>query len=59
MELVEEPLEVEKETPSEQEEKEAPKEEKSAPEDKHNESVEKAILEDLEELDSLDDGGAE
>lgn len=59
LELVEEPIEVEKETPSEQEEKEAPKEEKPVSEDKPDESVEESILEDLEELDSLDDGGAE
>ena len=59
LELVEEPLEVEKETPPEPEKNEAPKKDRPESEDKPDEATEEAILEDLEELDSLDDGGAE
>jgi small subunit ribosomal protein S3 len=59
LELVDEPVAV-KEEPSPQPEKEAaPEEKKSEPEAEPEEAAEEAILEDLKELDSLDEGGAE
>jgi len=59
LELVDEPFEVEEEVIPEPEKKAAPKEEKPEPEDEAEELAEDAILEDLKELDSLDEGGAE
>ncbi len=59
LELVDEPLEVKEETPPEPEKEEATKEEKPKAEDEPEESAEEAILDDLKELDSLDEGGAE
>jgi small subunit ribosomal protein S3 len=59
LELVEEPLEVKEETPPEPEKEEATKEEKPKAEDKPEEPAEEAILDDLKELDSLDEGGAD
>lgn len=59
LELVEEPIEVEEETPPEPVKEEEPKKEKPKPEEETEESAEEAILEDLKELDSLDEGGAE
>lgn len=59
LELVDEPLEVKEETPPEPEKEEATKEEKPKTEDEPEESAEEAILDDLKELDSLDEGGVE
>jgi small subunit ribosomal protein S3 len=59
LELVDEPLEVKEETPPEPEKEETTKEEKPKAEDEPEESAEEAILDDLKELDSLDEGGAE
>ena len=59
LELVDEPIAVEEETPPEPEKEAAPEEEKSEPEGEPEEPAEEAILEDLKELDSLDEGGAE
>lgn len=59
LELVDEPVAVEEETTPEPEKEAAPKEEKSEPEGESEAPVEEAILEDLKELDSLDEGGAE
>jgi small subunit ribosomal protein S3 len=57
LELVDEP--IEKETPPEPEEEETSKEEKPESKDEPEESAEEAIVEDLKELDSLGEGGAE
>jgi small subunit ribosomal protein S3 len=59
LELVDEPLAVEEETPPEPEKEEASKEEKPEVKEEPEEPAEEAILEDLKELDSLDEGGAE
>ena len=59
LELVDEPFEVEEEVLPEPEKEAAPKEEKLEPEDETEELAEDTILEDLKELDSLDEGGAE
>jgi small subunit ribosomal protein S3 len=59
LELVDEPLAVEEETPPEPEKEEASKEEKPEVKEEPEESAEEAIVEDLKELDSLDEGGAE
>jgi len=59
LELVDEPLAVEEETPPEPEKKEVPEKEKPEVKEEPEESAEEAILEDLEELDSLDEGGTE
>jgi small subunit ribosomal protein S3 len=59
LELVDEPLEVKEETPPEPKKEEATKEEKPKTEDEPEESAEEAILDDLKELDSLDEGGVE
>ncbi len=59
LELVDEPIEVEKETPPEPKKEVAPELEEPEPEDESEESAEEAILEDLKELESLDDGGSE
>ncbi|MBY8996457.1 MAG: 30S ribosomal protein S3 [Candidatus Thorarchaeota archaeon] len=59
LELVDDPIAVEEETPPEPEKEAAPEKEKPEPEDESDEPVEEKILDDLKELDSLDDGGAE
>lgn len=59
LELVEEPLVVEEETSPEPEEEEVTEKEEPKTEDEPEESAEEAILDDLKELDSLDEGGAE
>jgi small subunit ribosomal protein S3 len=59
LELVDEPIAVEEEPTPEPEKEAAPEEEKSETEDESEAPVEEAILEDLKELDSLDEGGAE
>ena len=59
LELVEEPLEVKEETPPEPEKEEVTEKEEPKKEDEPEESAEEAILDDLKELDSLDEGGAE
>jgi small subunit ribosomal protein S3 len=59
LELVEEPLEVKEEAPPEPEKKEVTEKEEPKTEDKPEESAEEAIVDDLKELDSLDEGGAE
>ena len=59
LELVEEPLEVEEEVPPEPEKEEPAKKEKPKADDEPEEPAEEAILDDLKELDSLDEGGAE
>jgi hypothetical protein len=50
---------VEEETTPEPEKEAAPEEEKPEPEGESEAPAEEAILEDLKELDSLDEGGAE
>ena len=59
LELVDEPIAVEEEPTPEPEKEAAPEEEKPEPKDESEAPVEEAILEDLKELDSLDEGGAE
>ncbi|MHA2058068.1 MAG: 30S ribosomal protein S3 [Candidatus Thorarchaeota archaeon] len=59
LELVDEPVAVEEEPPTEPEKEATPEEEKPEPEGESEEPVEEKILEDLKELDSLDEGGAE
>jgi small subunit ribosomal protein S3 len=59
LELVEDPVAVEEESPPEPEKEAAPEEEKPEPEGESEALVEEKILEDLKELDSLDEGGSE
>jgi len=59
LELVEEPLVVEEETSPEPEKEEVTEKKEPKTEDEPEESAEEAILDDLKELDSLDEGGAE
>ncbi|MGD9397101.1 MAG: 30S ribosomal protein S3 [Candidatus Thorarchaeota archaeon] len=59
LELVEDSPEVKEETPPEPEKEEVTEKEESKTEDEPEESAEEAILDDLKELDSLDEGGAE
>lgn len=59
LELVEEPVEPEEKTPSESKKEALPEEEETKAKDETEEPTEETILEDLKELDSLDDGGAE
>ncbi|MFW9787083.1 MAG: 30S ribosomal protein S3 [Candidatus Thorarchaeota archaeon] len=63
LELVDDPFEVEEETPPEPEGEPATEEknldEEEEEKEEPEESAEEAILEDLKELDSLDEGGAE
>lgn len=59
LELVDEPIAVEEETPPEPEKEAAPEEKKPENEGEPEEPAEDKILEDLKELDSLDEGGAE
>ncbi len=59
LELVDEPIAVEEEPTPEPEKEAAPEEKKSETEDESEAPVEETILEDLKELDSLDEGGAE
>ncbi|MFX1560387.1 MAG: 30S ribosomal protein S3 [Promethearchaeota archaeon] len=59
LELVEEPLEVEEEAPPEPEKEEVTEKEKPKDNDEPEESAEDAIIDDLKELDSLEEGGAE
>jgi small subunit ribosomal protein S3 len=60
LELVEEPLEVmEEEEPKPESTDESPAEEKAEAKDETSEPAEEAIIDDLEELDSLDEGGKE
>ena len=59
LELVDEPIAVEEEPTPEPEKEAAPEEEKPESEGESEAPVEEAILEDLKELDSLDEGGAE
>ncbi len=59
LELVEEPVEPEEKPPSETKKEATPEEEETEVKDETEEPTEEAILEDLKELDSLDDGGAE
>ncbi len=59
LELVEEPVEPEEKTPSETKKEALPEEEETKAKDETEEPTEETILEDLKELDSLDDGGAE
>jgi small subunit ribosomal protein S3 len=59
LELVDEPIAVEKETPPEPKKEVAPEDEEPEPKDESEDSAEDAIIEDLKELESLDDGGSE
>jgi small subunit ribosomal protein S3 len=59
LELVDEPLEVEKEKPPEPEKEEVSEEKTTETKDESKEPAEEAIEEDLKELDSLEEGGAE
>jgi len=59
LELVDEPVAVVEETSPKPEKEAAPEEKESESEAKPEEAAEEAILEDLKELDSLDEGGAE
>ena len=59
LELVDDPIAVEEEPTPEPEKEAAPEEEKPESEGESEAPVEEAILEDLKELDSLDEGGAE
>jgi small subunit ribosomal protein S3 len=59
LELVEEPIDLEEETTPEPEAEATIEKDEPEPESEDKEPVEETILEDLKELDSLDEGGAE